>query len=256
MVSGLKEDDYVKCKQTIILIAMKKSKQISGIFFIVYLLVSVSCSVIEKSSQHGFGNGYYKFKTTNLLAGKVYVKMDDQKLDVFSESESEKKNPSPILSLSDADTLSVPVEFIKKSLDIDLTTILLKYRPSVKELPAQMITDFNMAIYAGWRHDKYFIKNNGNDVGKGLEHIIRRGYDFGIFAGPGTTSINPFSTMNMVENEYNGMILQYGLAGFLESNVASFGIAAGFDYLLSRDRKIWIYNNQPWFGLIIGIALN
>ena len=68
--------------------------------------------------------------------------------------------------------------------------------------------------------------------------------------------ISPFTTRNAFSDEYNGFILQAGLAGFLESNVASFGIAAGFDYLLSQDRKIWIYNNKPWVGFIIGIDLN
>jgi hypothetical protein len=52
------------------------------------------------------------------------------------------------------------------------------------------------------------------------------------------------------------MVLQFGVASFLESNVASFGIAAGFDYLCSPDIKVWIYNNRPWIGFIIGLALN
>jgi hypothetical protein len=38
--------------------------------------------------------------------------------------------------------------------------------------------------------------------------------------------------------------------------MASFGFAAGYDYLLSQDRKIWIYNNKPWVGFVVGIALN
>ncbi|MBK7094557.1 MAG: hypothetical protein IPH57_05715 [Saprospiraceae bacterium] len=50
--------------------------------------------------------------------------------------------------------------------------------------------------------------------------------------------------------------MQIGLAGFLESNAASFGISYGYDYLLNRDKKIWIYQNQPWIGFIVGIALN
>jgi hypothetical protein len=52
------------------------------------------------------------------------------------------------------------------------------------------------------------------------------------------------------------MIIQSGIAGFIESNVASFGIALGFDSLLNSDRKVWIYNKKPWLGFIVGIALN
>ena len=43
-------------------------------------------------------------------------------------------------------------------LKVDITTILFKYRPSVYELPPQLIYDFNVALYAGWRHDNYHIK--------------------------------------------------------------------------------------------------
>jgi hypothetical protein len=52
------------------------------------------------------------------------------------------------------------------------------------------------------------------------------------------------------------MVLQFGAVGFLESSIASFGIAAGYDYLLSPDRNVWIYSGKPCFGLIIGVALN
>jgi hypothetical protein len=235
---------------------MRTAGKIINLIIILSLALLNSCSVIEKSSQHGFDNGYYMFKSSNPLAGKVYVNVEDQKLELYPESEKVLEDLPLTIILSNADTLPNPLEFTKKSLDIDLTTVLLKYRPSVFNLPVQMNTDFNIALYAGWRHDKYLIRNNVDDLKKSNHDIVSRGYDFGLFAGPGTTAINPFSTRNMVENEYNGMILQYGVAGFLESNVASFGIAAGFDYLLSPDRGFWIYNNKPWFGLIIGIALN
>jgi hypothetical protein len=52
------------------------------------------------------------------------------------------------------------------------------------------------------------------------------------------------------------MIIQTGIAGFIESNVASFGLAVGYDYLMNPDRKIWIYTNKPWVGFVVGIALN
>ena len=52
------------------------------------------------------------------------------------------------------------------------------------------------------------------------------------------------------------MVIQGGFAGFIESNIASFGIAVGFDYLLSKDRQIWIYDGKPWIGFVVGIALN
>jgi hypothetical protein len=58
------------------------------------------------------------------------------------------------------------------------------------------------------------------------------------------------------KNEYSGLIIQTGFAGFIESNLASFGISAGIDYLLHSDREVWIYTNKPFIGFIVGIALN
>ncbi len=86
--------------------------------------------------------------------------------------------------------------------------------------------------------------------------ITTQGYDIGIFAGPGTTLISPFTTRNNRTDEYSALIMQAGLAGFVELNLASFGIALGFDYLMNPDRKVWIYQNKPWLGFMVGIALN
>lgn len=71
------------------------------------------------------------------------------------------------------------------------------------------------------------------------------GYDYGIFAGSGVTPVNPFTTNNKTVNDYSGMIFQLGIAGFLESNIASFGLSVGFDHLLNSDREIWVYQNRP-----------
>jgi hypothetical protein len=161
------------------------------------------------------------------------------------------------ISQKPADTVAIsPMVFKKKSLDVDITAILLKYRPSVYGLPGQMTTDFNIALYAGWRHDSYTLKNSIDPLGKKYHKTLNRGYDFGLFAGPGATLISPFTTQNKRSDEYSAMVIQSGIAGFLELNVASFGIAVGYDYLLNSDRDIWIYTNKPWVGFIVGIALN
>jgi hypothetical protein len=132
----------------------------------------------------------------------------------------------------------------------------MKYRPSVEGFPDQLTTDLNVALYAGWRYDNYKLKSRTTPLGKRYYKVSNLAYDFGLFAGPGTTPVNPFSTNNRTTNEYNGMIIQTGIAGFLETNMASFGIAVGVDNLLGQDRSIWIYNMKPWIGFIVGIALN
>ncbi|MBF2709857.1 hypothetical protein [Flavobacterium soyangense] len=230
-----------------------------------YIIISValivfltSCNTLEKASMHGFNSGYYKFESKPKSDQNVYVDVTDEKIDVYHETKKQpEKNAFLTIPLKPSDSILVsPIVFKKKSLDIDITAILLKYRPSVYGLPGQMTTDFNIALYAGWRHDSYNIVSRMNPLGKSHNKINNRGYDFGLFAGPGATLISPFTTQNKVTDEYSGMIIQTGFAGFIESNIASFGIAVGFDSLLNSDREVWIYNKKLWVGFIVGIALN
>ncbi|WP_026898823.1 hypothetical protein [Daejeonella oryzae] len=217
-----------------------------------------SCNTLEKASTHGFNSGYYKMKSENKNSQNVYLDITNEQIDVYHHI---KKQPDKQIFLTipliKTDSLIVnPIIFKKQSLDIDITSIFLKYRPSVYGLPAQLTTDLNTALYTGWRYDSYQIISNKDPLGKNSYKINNRGYDFGVFAGPGTTLISSFSTRNNRSDEYNGMIIQGGIAGFIEFSIASFGFAVGYDYLLSQDRKIWIYNNKPWVGLVVGIALN
>lgn len=230
-----------------------------------YIIISValfalitSCNTLEKASKHGFNSGYYKFESKEKSVQNVYVDVADEKIDVYNQIENQPdKNAFLTISLKPSDSLPIgPMVFKKQSIDIDITAILLKYRPSVYGLPGQMTTDFNIALYSGWRYDNYKIVSKMDPLGKNHRKINNWGYDFGLFAGPGATLISPFTTQNIVTDEYSGMIIQTGIAGFIESNIASFGIAVGFDSLLNSDREVWIYNKKPWVGFIVGIALN
>jgi hypothetical protein len=228
------------------------------IFIAAGLVWLTSCSVIDKASRHGFSSDYYKLISGKNEVEKVYLDVGDEEINAYRITENG-LNDSVLMSVSFPVVESLyhyPMTFRRKSLDIDLTSVLLKCRLPVDDHPAQMITDFNAALYAGWRTDNFRIRNGMDPTGRRKDEIIHRGYDFGIFAGTGATLIGPFSTNNIVTDEYNGMIIEFGLAGFLETDFASFGIAGGFDYLMSPDRNSWIYNNKPWIGLIIGIALN
>ncbi len=230
--------------------------------FIIRILISVivfitSCNTLEKASIHGFKSGYYKFDSEHTQK-KVYVDVTDDKIDIYHQTDNKPDNVSFLsIPVKTGDSLqATSLLFRKQSLDIDVTTIPLKYRPSVSGLPGQMTSEFNAALYVGWRYDNYKIVRSIDPLGKSYRNIINHGYDIGIFAGPGATQITPLTTQNKISYEYGGLILQTGIAGFLELDIASFGIALGFDYLLNRDREIWIYNNKPWVGFIVGIALN
>jgi len=222
-----------------------------------FIALLTSCSTLEKASDHGFNSGYYKFDSGSNKT-MVYIDVTDETIDVYSKK-SAKVDSIPFLSISKNKPDSFPLtslKFRKQSLDIDITSIMLKYRPSVYGLPSQLTSELNIAMYAGWRYDNYKLTRKSSPTGKRYLKYSNLGYDVGFFVGPGTTIINPFTSNNKITNEYSGMILQTGVAGFLESDFASFGIAVGVDNLLNRDKYSWIYNNKPWIGFIVGIALN
>ncbi len=231
-----------------------------------YILIAIcvigvfaSCNTLEKASLHGLNSGYYKLKSDTLKAKGVYLDVTDEKIDIYHhiKRQPDKKRflTIPLNTITDS-SISNRIVFKKQSLDVDITSILLKYRTSVYGLPAQLTTDLNMALYVGWRHDYFYLMSKKDPLDRSYHKISNRGYDFGVFAGPGTTLISPFTTQNKRTDEYNGMIIQTGIAGFIESNIASFGLAVGYDYLMNPDRKIWIYTNRPWVGFVVGIALN
>lgn len=216
-----------------------------------------SCSTFEKASIHGLNSGYYKLKSENKVQD-VYLDVTSDKIDVYHKKEKMSDGDKFLSILPEPvdDPLKAPIIFKKQGLDIDITSILLKYRPSVYGLPGQLTSDFNAAVYAGWRFDNYKIVSERDPLGNAYNKIANHGYDFGFLAGPGVSQINAFTTQNKSKNDYSGMIMQTGLAGFLETNTASFGMAIGFDFLLNRDKNIWIYHNKPWLGFIVGVALN
>lgn len=220
------------------------------------LLLFSSCRVLEKSSQHGFYSGYYT-QTSGTHKEHVYLDITDDKTTVYPIVKDTLGLPRLTFSLQETDTLSTtPFYFNKTSLDIDITSVLLKYRLPTDGLPAQLSTDLNVALYVGWRHDQYRISGKKDVIGKKHYEVATRGFDFGILAGTGSTFIGASTTKTSITREYNGMIMELGVAAFMETSFASFGIATGFDHLLSDDRDIWIYNKKPWIGFVVGIALN
>lgn len=228
------------------------------LLFIACIFFQYSCSVVEKTSLHGFGSGKYTLKPAHDGVEQVYLDITEDTVNVHVYAENQVNRETwAAVPLQVCDSLfHIPFRFAKQSLDIDITTILLKYRPGVNGIPAQLTTDFNVALYAGWRHDVYQLKGRTDPLGRNRYAVVSRGYDFGFFAGPGTTYIDDNTMHDPVNKEYSGIVIQFGVAGFLESSFASFGISTGFDYLLGPDRSSWIFNKKPWVGFIIGIALN
>ncbi len=220
-----------------------------------------SCRTLEQAAAHGFSTGTYRLHTRG-TEEQVYVEVEDGLIRAYpltAKLTSYGQPAQPLLSCSLLPSDSAchyPFHFSKTSLDIDLTSVLLKYRAAAGGLPGQATTDFNAAIYVGPRFDRYEIRSHTDPLGKCRYRVYSRGFDAGLLAGMGTTPVNPFTTRNQVSAEYNALIIQVGAAAFAETSFASFGLAAGIDYLTGRDRRYWIYQGKPWVGLVVGIALN
>lgn len=141
------------------------------------------------------------------------------------------------------------------SFDIDLFTIPFKYRFSQPQLPGQLVTNANLGIYFGLRHDigqhrtTYFRHYRRSDL---------RSFSFGGggFLSFNSNTLNDFYTNGKITYEYEALGYSYGLAGILGYKALTVGIALGFENLADRNNPIWVYRQKPWLGLTVGLNLN
>lgn len=134
-------------------------------------------------------------------------------------------------------------------------TVGFKYRPTSLNLPRQLDTDFNGNVYLGCRFDRFKISFKQTPIGQKKKYS-HRALTFGGFGGIGSTAMTPWTTNNVISEEYNGLVITRGLALMGGINTLTVGVGVGWDYLTDRDKNIWIYQNKPWYGLTIGLNLN
>jgi hypothetical protein len=205
-----------------------------------------ACTSVRDSPKYQLGDGKYRFrqpgekyKTVN-----VYVKDDSAHIYLINESFT------PLLPKSGQSQY-----FLKRSFDLDVVTVLFKYRPSAASFPRQLTTDFNGQVFVGYRMDRFGFDFKKTPMGSKKIHY-HRAISVGGFGGFGTSSITPWTTNYQTTDEYNGFILSRGLALMIGVNQLTVGLGVGWDYLTDRDKQIWIYQNKPWYGLTLGLNLN
>lgn len=144
-------------------------KKFNNIFILsLVICLLASCKIIEKASSHGLTSGYYKLKAENKYGRTVYLDVSNDQINVYPDVKKQQSNHVLLkIPLAEKDSLmGKEMSFMKESLDIDITSILLKYRPSVYGSPQQLNTDLNLAIYAGWRRDAYHIMRKKDPLEK------------------------------------------------------------------------------------------
>jgi hypothetical protein len=148
------------------------------------------------------------------------------------------------------------IKFVNNSFDLDLMSIVFKYRPYTSGFPNQLNTNFNAAEFIGYRSDLYILSYDKNPLNAYHRRINHFAYSFGGFIGLGATQINPWVTNNNVQSEYDGFIMTKGIAALIGVGEFTFGAALGFDHLLDKNRKVWIYQEKPWLGFTVGLNIN
>lgn len=220
-----------------------------------------SCSVIRKSPKTEFTDGFYTQKLENKKQ-VVYVNIED---DILRIHPTKIHNQERIIDTTEVcqfyqkemnSSFKNVTAFTKYTLDIDFLTMPLKYRLAQSGVPPQLNANLNGAVYFGFRTDKYSVNYVANPLGKSDRNINHYGFSVGAFTGFGNTAMNPTTTNNYLTTEYDGIVWTKGIAGIIAVNNFTVGLAVGFDNLLDNNRKQWIYETKPWYGLAFGLNLN
>jgi hypothetical protein len=224
------------------------------------ILLFGGCAPIGSIARHEFNSGYYKLSSEKISSAKVYADVYEDSIMIFRMKDPATGKPDPtsgvgskISSIGPGDDL-YDSRFIKKSIEVDLSTMLTKLRPATSGVPAQLNSNLNALIYLGARNDIYKIKTYSTVLNKTNSSFKHFGYDAGIFAGIGIVSVNPTVTNDNTSLEYDGIVFQKGIGVFITKDNASVGLTLGFDNLIGGNSIKWIYNNKPYLGLTIGIA--
>jgi len=224
------------------------------------LLALNSCSILKPSPKRTFVDGYY-LQTTENKKQKVYVDVEDEivrihQIKIIDNQKVIDKINSKNYPVKEKGGFDEQTSFSNRSFDIDILTIPLKYRFPLYDVPSQLNANLNGAVYLGYRTDKYSISYLSSPKKEASRNITHYGFSMGLFTGLGNTAMNPTNTFNRINQEYEGIIWNKGMAGIFAINNFTAGFSLGLDNLLDYNRKVWIYEGKPWIGIAFGLNLN
>lgn len=149
-----------------------------------------------------------------------------------------------------------PWTFQRTEIDVDVFTLPFKIRSAQGSLPSQLNSNFNAALYLGRRIDLYNYHFKPITPTLEVRQVRSRGFGYGVFVGIGSAAINDFVVRAPIGIEYEGVVLDAGIATLYDARVFNIGLAIGIDYLTDTNRQTWIYQQKPWFGVLFGLNLN
>jgi hypothetical protein len=225
-----------------------------------FIIFTFGCATVKTVSRHDFHSGFFTLKKDGEEPRRIYADVNEDSLIVYpSIIEGGKETPNITshigtkISEIKSGSYFYKNSFVQNSIDVDLSTVLMKLRPPQKDVPPQLSYNINAALYIGLRKDYYKLIPGKTPLKKETSFVRQFGFDAGLFAGIGMTAMNPWVTEGKVPIEYDGIVFQKGIAGFITIDRMSVGISLGFDNLLDSNKKSWVYNQKPYIGLMIGI---
>ena len=224
-------------------------------------ILVTGCSVIKPTPKTALVDGIYTQKKDKQIR-KVYVDIEEEVLRVHPIKSYNQQLSIDSLGAGDFYPEQIKENtfeksfFSQKSFDVDFLTIPLKYRFARLDVPPQLNTTLNGAVFLGYRIDRYVVGYKPDFLNRSLRSITHYGFSFGVFNGLGSTAMTPTNTYNKISQEYDGVVWNKGIAGILAVNNFTLGVSLGLDNLLDKNKKAWIYESRPWVGIAFGLNLN
>ena len=227
------------------------------VFTVLLGLLLAGCGSLKSSSKYQLNDGFYKARIAHQKNVPVYVHVQDDSIQVY-RAPGRQPDTSRFNGYAPVGTeTSESLRLVQASFDLDVLTIPFKHRPAASGLPRQLNTNFNGAVYVGYRSDIYKILYRKTPLGRHVRQTRHFGYSAGLFGGLGATFVSS-SVMAPGQSvpDYDGVVFSRGVAAIVAVDNVTFGLGFGFDYLLDENRRSWIYQNKPWLGLTLGLNLN
>jgi hypothetical protein len=157
----------------------------------VIFILPAGCVPFDKIVSHDFADGYYKLRTPNEASEKVYIILKPDSVTIYPVNLNDRFSlPEPgkirVVNINNIkpDNIFYNSTFIKTSIDIDLSTIILKFRPAMADVPHQLNANANGIIYSGYRKDFYKIKSRPSLLQNENAIVRHTGFDLGLFTHP------------------------------------------------------------------------
>lgn len=239
---------------------------VRSICFVMVLCMLTGCASLYNTSKYEFSDGMYYTSIFSKKKSKVYVyKVDEDTLAVYPVLEF--KDSTAILLKKKTTYTSLQKKFkdgqtthtfYKPSFDLDVMAMPLLYRPAVSGIPNQLTSNFNGAIYGGYRADAYKVEYTRTPFNNYEQDVKHYGVSSGLFLGLGSTVINQYvlKDVSIGNLEYQGVTLTSGIGTTMALENLNFGISIGLGFLLDKYHPYWIYEGNPFIGFTLGLNIN